>query len=156
MRRLVLALLPALAVACQPVTANDVDPAVSRGDRVALADVEAAEARWRALGVTSYAFEQRSECLCGEAGAEWVRVSVAEGAVVAVEALADGRALDPAGWRTLEQVFAGLKSAAADPAVPELEAAFDAASGVPTRILLGASDRADGRRLDEIRNLVCM
>jgi len=92
----------------------------------ATGELDSAEARWAASGITSYQMTYREACFCPEI---IVQVTVVDGAVVETASLGD---FDPGGpGRTVEDLFDEIRSAFASGAV-SVVATYDLDLGYPT------------------------
>lgn len=81
-----------------------------------------AEARWLARGFADYTYEMRMECFCPPVVGEWVRISVRDGAVVAVRSVDGDSAITGDAtvfWSPVDSLFARLRRAG-DPDVEDV------------------------------------
>ncbi|MSU35853.1 MAG: hypothetical protein EXS36_12270 [Pedosphaera sp.] len=109
--------------------------------------------RWKATGLRTYEFEFRWNCFCAPTFSQWVRIAVADGAIVSVRRVEDGHELSPdmAGYRTLDGVFAWIAEAFAQNAA-RIDVTYDAGRGYPLSGFVDYHEQlADEERGFEVR-----
>jgi hypothetical protein len=127
--RLALLSLLTLAASCS----DSVAPAIT--------DLQAAQQRWRAQGLHSYAFVLQRSCFC--ANVHPLYVAVVNDTVVEVLDLQTGAVLDTQLGETIEQLFTFVKDAIDRPA-ERIAVEYDAQKGFPKSIDYdGAAQTAD-------------
>lgn len=125
-----------------------------------LREAAAAESRWRAQGLTHYTVEARVLCFCPPVLLEWHELTVAGDSVlaarrVAQQGIAPPEETAPPSWfRSVDQTFADLRRWPGSMRNNRLEASFDAATGLPTRVeFITGPEIADGGSVREFRAL---
>lgn len=120
----------------------------------------AAEARWRAQGLSHYTVEARILCFCPPVMLEWHELTVASDSVFAVRRVSfDGVAppdetARPEWFRSVEQTFADVRSWPGSMRDNRLEARFDPGSGLPLHVnFITGLQIADGGSVREFRAL---
>jgi hypothetical protein len=120
----------------------------------------AAEARWRAQGLSRYTVEARILCFCPPVLLEWHELTVAADSVVSVRRVSfDGvsppdESARPEWFRSVEQTFADVRTWPGSMRDNRLEARFDATSGLPLHVnFITGPQIADGGSVREFRAL---
>jgi hypothetical protein len=119
-----------------------------------------AESRWRAQGLSHYTVEARVSCFCPPVLLEWHELTVAGDSVIAArrltqQGIAPPEETAPAAWfRSVEQTFADVRGWPGSMRNNRLEASFDPATGLPTRVnFITGPEIADGGSVREFRAL---
>jgi len=121
-------------------------------------ELEAAQARWEAAALPSYAFDYRRICFCVDGG-RLVRITVQAGEVSSVTAAdTQGPLADPSAgsWPTVAQLFTRLEGHAEGGSRDgwTLDVEYDATLGYPTEIKLVAPENiADGGSTERVTGL---
>ena len=95
--------------------------------------------KWRAQGLTSYAFTLRQACFCAINGP--VRVVVINGTVFSATQISNGQALDTRFVSTIESLFDFIERAIANH-YAVLDVTYDPALGYPAKIVSDGSRNA--------------
>lgn len=107
------------------------------------AELEAARARWRELGLESYSLRQHVLCFCPPEATGPFVVSVEGGAVAGVVFAPGGPEGEPSPdvlVRTVDDLFAAIDDALAGD-VARLDVEYDRETGVPTRVWVDESEQ---------------
>ena len=102
-------------------------------------ELQKAEARWEAAGLTNYTVESRIRCFCPGHLAVWTRLSIRENAVTdtqPVEPLPPGAIATVFGWRTVSELFDAIESLSRSDHTKTLTVQYDPVLGYPQQILL--------------------
>lgn len=146
------ALRTLLAVLLFLSTASCDDDPLSPRERQLLSQ---ARAKWASAGAASYTAEARIVCFCSPHLAQWTRITVTGGVVVAatpLESLPEGIEPDLSGWLTIDEEFERLSSP--PDILEEIEVRFDAQLGYPTFIRADCGPNvADCGSVHEMRNV---
>ncbi|HEX6315161.1 MAG TPA: DUF6174 domain-containing protein [Gemmatimonadaceae bacterium] len=120
-----------------------------------------AEARWKARPFADYSYEIRVGCFCPPEVTRWTRVSVRDGAVVAVEAVEPDPAFPITNtqyWEPIDSIFVDLRLTMEDPAtdtyLDAIIVSYHATLGYPTSIEYRAKPNVvDGGSVHSLRNV---
>jgi hypothetical protein len=115
-----------------------------------------ARAAWNSAGYQSYVFEYRRVCFCE--GAEWMRITVSDGAVseVVYADSADVEHPAPEQWPTVDELLSRLETLRSEGSdiVAELDVTFDPVLGYPAYYSIEMTRNvADGDATHWIRSL---
>lgn len=95
---------------------DPIDPTAPDDRPATRAAFDSARQRWDALGISDYQYQYRRLCFCAPPATAAARVTVRGDRVVEVVLVESGQAVDPAGYPTIDGVFAQIGEALANDA----------------------------------------